>query len=730
MSDQEALRQMVRLFDNWNAGRNLGTGFAPFRDVFQQIHTIRRWSSIDRIRDTHVIEDWGNRLVSGETVIPFECEFWFRNSPVRREQAFSYLQSTLEPLGGEIIQQCTLPEIAYHGAISNVPRLAIEALVANPELTAHDVRFLQCEDVMRIYPVGQCAAYVPDDTNYEPMPSQPESIPTRDPIIALLDGLPLENHELLRNRISIDDPDDYRNIDIARNRVHGTAMASLICHGDKNNNNQPLSRLLYARPILQSGQDFNGNPFESVPENTLIVDLVHRAVRRLFEEENGDEPAAPEVRIINLSIGNPSQPFIREISPLARLIDWLSHKYNVLFIISAGNQTQDIELDVSQTEFNALTPKRMQDMVIGSLARDTRHRRLLSPAESINGLTIGAIHEDSSSGTAHAHLLDPYAESGLPSLLNGHGPGHKRSVKPEILLPGGKQLLSERISGDPTGTRLEVRRYNSSPGQRVATPGNAGQLNQTHHVRGTSNAAALASRAANFLHDTIEQLRGGVDSTLPREYDSVLLKTLLVHGASWGNILYVYESTLKGPHNSRVFREYAGHFIGYGAVDFQKVMSCTDQMVTILGVGDLVDDQSDTFVFPLPPSLSSVTTKRRLTITLSWLTPIFNKETGYRGASLTFTPAYQLTPNRIDADHNAVKRGTVQHEVLEGDQAVAFQSGDALAIKVDCRFDNVAVIDPVRYALAVTLEIAEDIDIPIYQEVYDRLLAQVAVRIP
>ena len=47
-------------------------------------------------------------------------------------------------------------------------------------------------------------------------------------------------------------------------------------------------------------------------------------------EREGDEPAvAPSVRIINVSIGNRSQPFDREVSPLARLLDWLSWKYKL-----------------------------------------------------------------------------------------------------------------------------------------------------------------------------------------------------------------------------------------------------------------------------------------------------------------------------------------------------------------------------------------------------------------
>jgi hypothetical protein len=75
-----------------------------------------------------------------------------------------------------------------------------------------------------------------------------------------------------------------------------------------------------------------------------------------------------------------------------------------------------------------------------------------------------------------------------------------------------------------------------------------------------------------------------------------------------------------------------------------------------------------------------------------------------------------------------VQRGTVQHEVLESEKAVDFQEEDAIAIKVNCRADAGDILEPVRYALAVTLEVAEGINIPIYQEVKDRLRVRVATR--
>ena len=158
-----------------------------------------------------------------------------------------------------------------------------------------------------------------------------------------------------------------------------------------------------------------------------------------------------------------------------------------------------------------------------------------------------------------------------------------------------------------------------------------------------------------------------------------------------------------------------------------KVMVCTDQRVTVLGVGKLDDGEGQEFLLPLPPSLSAVTEKRRLTVTLAWLTPVNSTRQKYRIAHLWFSPKNNLATDRICADHRAVQRGTVQHEVLESAKAVDFQDGDGIAIKVNCRADAGDIPEPIRYALAVTLEVAEGIDIPVYQEVRNRLRIRVLI---
>ncbi len=737
MTDQRALHEIQRLFTKWQEEpeAKFPYGLAKLKHAFTHLYTIKPWGIENRIGETGILEDWKDRLQYGEQIVPFEVELWYRESSERRQQAESQLHSTIESLGGQVVQQCVIPDIAYHAILGRIPIAQVQETVEQPEVR-QNVRLLQCEDVMHLRPVGQCAIRVSEymtetDTLEE---EQQSGLPQGEPIVALLDGLPLTGHRLLNGRLIIDDPDGYESAYQAQERVHGTGMASLICHGDLNESSKPSGRLVYVRPIIQPRRDFDGQLVEeSIPEGILPVDLMHRAVQRICEGESGEPPTAPSVRVISLSVCDRSRPFVREISPLARLLDWLAWKYNVLFVVSAGNQLRDLELDIPRPALSTLTADDLENAVIKAVAADTRHRRLLSPAETLNGLTLAATHADSSPQSPNPSHIDPFTQIGLPSVTSAHGPGYRRSIKPDILLPGGRQLLSEKLGTTHTNGTLELPRSNLTPGQSVAYPGQEGLLNETNHTRGTSNAAALASRGAGFLHEVLEQLRAEPEGNPPPEYDAVLIKALLVHGADWGSAGKLYEAILKNPQNSRKFKEYTGQFLGYGAANIAKVMTCTDQRVTVLGFGELDDGEAHEFRLPLPPSLRAKTKRRRLTITLAWLTPVNSRNQKYRIAHLWFDPKADnpIAPNRMYADHRAVQRGTVQHEVLEGRNAVAFDDGDNIAIKVNCRADAGDITEPIRYGLAVTLELAEDISVPlvsfpIYQEVRDRL----AVRVP
>ena len=515
-------------------------------------------------------------------------------------------------------------------------------------------------------------------------------------------------------------------------------MASLIIHGDIGHQEPALPRPLYVRPILRPTRR-GSREEETAPEDALVVDLLHRAVRRLFEGEGDDPPVAPDVAVVNLSIGIRDRPFDTALSPLARLLDWLAWRYQVLFVVSAGNHSRRIELALTREGLPSVSQADLQGHLIRAVAADARHRRVFSPAEAANVLTVAAVHDDASAGAPPPRWVDPYPDEGLPSPINAQGMGYRRAIKPDVLAPGGRVAIQEHLA---TTERATMNLYGGTlaPGQVVAAPGRLpGDAAAIWHSRGTSNSAALVSRAAGLLYEVLQDLRGDPGGHLiddvPR---SVWLKALVAHGADWGPARSTLESILRNEDRAAQFKEYLTRLLGYGTIDVDRVRECTERRATAMGAGTLRKEQSHVHRFPLPTSLSGRLGLRRLIITLAWLTPVNPRHQGWRRADLWFHPDPQRPPKSRDpltalrlrrqqADGRATQRGTLQHEILEGDEATVFVDGAELEIQVSCRADAGALEEEVPYALVTTLEVAEEVGVEIYEEVRAAVHARVPV---
>ncbi|MFI3281395.1 MAG: hypothetical protein R3Y44_05430 [Rikenellaceae bacterium] len=142
----------------------------------------------------------------------------------------------------------------------------------------------------------------------------------------------------------------------------------------------------------------------------------------------------------------------------------------------------------------------------------------------------------------------------------------------------------------------------------------------------------------------------------------------------------------------------------------------------------LIELNSHLYRFPLPPSLSSKYGKRKLTVTLAWFTPIVSKTQKYKKVKLFFEQNSKLDIVRGDADRHKVRKGTLQHEIFEGVKASAFEDDDYVEIKVTCMADaQKDVTQIIPYSIAVTHEVADGVDVPIYQEVRDRLITPITI---
>ncbi len=207
---------------------------------------------------------------------------------------------------------------------------------------------------------------------------------------------------------------------------------------------------------------------------------------------------------------------------------------------------------------------------------------------------------------------------------------------------------------------------------------------------------------------------------------AVLTKALLVHGSAWTGAAAVLRQSLQLGDNHR---DHISRYFGYGAVHLERVLACEENRVTVISAARIAKDEGHVYELPLPPSLSGLVGLRRLVISLAWLTPINPQHRDYRRAALwVSSPESALRTKRICADWQTVQRGTLQHEIFEGESAVAFIDGDSVRIKVNCRADAGKLDERIPYALAVTMETAENLRVPVYAEVAQRINVEATVR--
>lgn len=727
-SNRQALDELLSLWNRYQTdpAAKFSRGLAPFRHVFAQLKDIRPWGVADRVSDD-MRAYWKDRIDEQSAAVRFEIEAWYFGSPQKNDNARVEIASRVAALDGRIISRALIPDIGYHGLLVELPAAALIGILAGdvPELVLSD-------RVMYFRPRAQSIGDIAAEGDLAPHAATAVNVRQGAPIVALLDGFPLQNHALLAGQLIVDDPDGWEAGYEAKDRLHGTAMASLILHGELDGPMSPASRPIYVRPVLRPDptDTFNPRRREHTPDDVLLIDLIHQAVRRICEGEAGAAAVAPTVRVINISIGDDTRTFDRAISPWARLLDWLSFKYGVLFVVSAGNSLAPLQLAVPQGTIGGMTSEVRRNLALDAAIANSVDRRLLSPAESINALTVGARSTDRATAPAIAGRFDLFDDTSV-SPISRVGHGFRRAIKPDVLMPGGRVLFRERLGGDPAVTILDAVTAVAAPGHKVAVPPMHGDAaNLTAYCRGTSNAAALASRAAAEAFEVIEALRTQSPNDLLTSRDGVMLKALIAHGASWeslaGNILARRADLTEW----REQKDFVARLIGYGPVDVQRVLECTAERATLIGTGEVAADKALVFSIPLPPSLAGKVVSRRLTITLAWFSPVTPTHRTYRRAKLWVTPPQtELSVKRTNSVYDkAAQRGTLQHEVLEGEDALAYVDGQKIECKVNCAADAGELTTSIRFALCVTLEVAPGIGLPIYQEIRDRIATQVHVQ--
>ncbi len=723
MPDVTALRQLLSLWERWQRGEKMPTGFTPWRDIFASLRDIRPWGPADRLSED-TISCWREEIENDPNEMRrIEVEMWFRGSEGNRSAAFRRVAGVVFDIGGAVVDHSVIEEIGYEAALIDVPATEISRLVNREE-----VHLVLCDDIMFLRPQSSTDVPEPGD-GLEPALHYPDDEPAAlPPVAALLDGVPVQNHVLLDGRLEMDDPDGLEAMSVVAERYHGTAMASLILHGDRNVTTSALSRSLYVRPVLYAP----GNGIREEPRrDRLMIDVIYRAVKRIKEGDEEGDATAPEVFLVNLSVADSRRPFGGPMSPWARLLDYLAEFYGILFLVSAGNVARPLRIDAfeSWTEFEDANPEDRASGVLLALSDQKAFRTLLSPAEALNPITVGAMHDDAVTGPRGAGAVDPYEARDLPNVSSSQGLGHRKVVKPDILLPGGREHLRFQASGSAL---VVVPESGGRSGLKAASPDVAGNLDRTRLTMGTSAATAMATRTAHLIFDALMDGDGGsMHADLDADFRAVVVKAMLVHRANWGSRAAFLES-LYGPHGRGKHverRDNIARLLGHGFPDIEESLDCAPNRATLVGYGTIEAGESNVHRIPLPPSLEHVTEPRALTVTVAWFSPINPRHQAYRRAKLEVSALRDLketagvSRSSGQPSDKSVPRGTVSHTRYDGDEAVAFVDEGHVVFRVHCR-EQAGVLDQsIRYGIVVTIEAGEGI--PVYDEIRARLAVPV-----
>jgi len=675
---------------------------------------VRPWGPTDRVQpeETDILsEEIFGRLE--DEPIKLEIEPVYRANAETGAECENQVRAAVAFRGGRVISRARIDEIAYHAILAEIPVRAVREII---ERTPDGI--LGVEPIMHIRP--QSIASTIEVADVQDLDRAGGVGALGEPILALLDGVPVAAHRLLAAHLVVDDQFGLEPGTPVADRLHGTAMASLIVHGDRNRPEPPLPRRIHVVPVM--------GPRDAFPDDRLIVDLIYTAVVTMRE---GAEATSPGALIVNVSLGNPRRRFHRQLSPWATALDRLAYRFGLLFIVSAGNccDAFGVLTFADSAAFEGATAEHRATDTLRALGAVVADRRVFSPAETVNGLTVGACNEDwvSTAERAAARVnVDPYGELRMANPSSALGPGFALSVKPDILMPGSRERL--RVIRSHGYIEVTPAGASRSAGLKVAAPPKGGREDVDGFTSGTSAAAALASRTAHRIHDALEATYGEAFLALTHAQKAVLLKALLAHPARWPHDAAALIRATLGPPEGRYHQRQKDNirrFLGFGCVEADDAVACAADRATFWAAGTLERDKVAVIDVPVPIAISGEARAHALSATLAWFTPIAPGRKSYRSVRLKLLEprdqeALGVQPDPNQPDGNQTRRGTLFTRRWSGDRAPVV--GPKMVISLTVQRDpdqGVPIDEAVPFGLAVTLTMPGVVEI--YEQVRQRL---------
>lgn len=353
------------------------------------------------------------------------------------------------------------------------------------------------------------------------------------------------------------------------------------------------------------------------------------------------------VRIFNLSLSiinrywNEEQKrTIPRKSWIARKIDELSRKHDIVFVICTGNiALKAVNNAASQ---NIHYPQYFLD----------EYAALFDPAQSALALSVGALSPPTRI-VGRAASLTAVASNRFPAPFTRKGPGIGKEIKPEVVEYGGnyvRDTATQHISSNP-GTDVVVASHQLTPALT--------------HGSGTSFAAPRVSHhLALILQDLIE-----MEIANP---SSALLKALLVNSALPPREITDFEKSLESFLEQKKAKQISRQLYGYGLPEATRATYCDKNSVILFFDGHIEIDKVAIFKIPIPISLAKTGRKtKRITITSSHL-----PEVQRWGVERYLGSTIKWRLFRGDADQDAILQKMSRDEDSDTEEGGSTGNGD------------------------------------------------------
>jgi len=266
-----------------------------------------------------------------------------------------------------------------------------------------------------------------------------------------------------------------------RNPTHGTFVAGLICWGGRLNPNlKDISQGpcgVFDVQVIPNGDPSYGE-IDAITESEFLVSL-----------DTALKQHANRIKVWNLSLGTDEVCSLDDFSSFAQQLDDLQERYQVSFVLSAGNYNTPPLLDYPR-EGNQLP-----------------NGRITSPADSVLGITVGAI--------SHIAYKAKGPKLDHPSAFSRHGAGPNHIIKPEFVHYGGTcstdaahisgiRSIYKTGSGEDLGTSFSTPLVSRSLAETYhqITPTPSPVLARallTHHARDPRNGCRIPDGEEDYF---------------------------------------------------------------------------------------------------------------------------------------------------------------------------------------------------------------------------------------